>query len=187
MPIHFILLPPESTRGPLTLALAFAYADSVDELRFWNKSESWIAQLFIQSILLLLESKQCPLTLVPVLACCGFRWQAPILKQEWISIYPTTTTFLGKEKWRYIDQISPRLLPWYLEFILNSEIRIKYAETVLFVCNIQRIPIFAWIGKSLFDHFLINSFTSQTYKRRVPELQADHPTQPTVSFSWKIL
>ena len=29
-----------------------------------------------------------------------------------------------------IDQISPRLLPWSLEFILNSEIRIKYAETV---------------------------------------------------------
>ena len=31
-----------------------------------------------------------------------------------------------------IDQISPRLLPWYLEFILKSELRIKYAETVPF-------------------------------------------------------
>ena len=29
-----------------------------------------------------------------------------------------------------IDQISPRLLPWSLEFTLNSELRIKYAETV---------------------------------------------------------
>ena len=29
-----------------------------------------------------------------------------------------------------IDQISLRLLPWYLEFILNSELRTKYAETV---------------------------------------------------------
>ena len=38
--------------------------------------------------------------------------------------------FLGKETWRYIDQISPRLRPWYLEFILISEIRIEYAETV---------------------------------------------------------
>ena len=27
---------------------------------------------------------------------------------------------------------SPRLLPWSLEFILNSELRIKYAETVPF-------------------------------------------------------
>ena len=31
-----------------------------------------------------------------------------------------------------IDQISPRLRPWNLEFILNFEIRIKYAEPVPF-------------------------------------------------------
>ena len=36
----FILLPPESKRCPLALASAFACADSVVELRLWNKSES---------------------------------------------------------------------------------------------------------------------------------------------------
>ena len=61
---------------------------------------------------------------------CGFRWQAPVLKHEWILNCTTPTRLLGKESWRYIDQISPRLLPWYLEFILSSQIRIKYAETV---------------------------------------------------------
>ena len=67
--IFFILLPPESKRCPLTLALALACADSMDKPRFWNKSESYFSQLFIYSILLQLESKQCPLTLALVLAC----------------------------------------------------------------------------------------------------------------------
>ena len=31
-----------------------------------------------------------------------------------------------------IDQISPRLRPWDLDFVLHSKIRIKYAETVPF-------------------------------------------------------
>ena len=40
VPTNSVLLPPESKRCPLTLALALACADSVDELRFWNESES---------------------------------------------------------------------------------------------------------------------------------------------------
>ena len=66
------------------------------------------------------------------ISVCGFRWRVPVMKHEWILNRTSPTKFLGKETWRYIDQISPRLLPWYLEFILNSEIRNKYAETVLF-------------------------------------------------------
>ena len=37
---HFLHLPPESKRCPLMLASVLTCADSVDELRFWNKSES---------------------------------------------------------------------------------------------------------------------------------------------------
>ena len=105
----------------------------------------------------------------------GFRWRAPVLKHEWILNCTTPTRFLGKESWRYIDQISHRLLLWYLEYNLNSEIRIKYAETV-HSCNIQTIPFFA-----LIRNFLLNSSASQTHRRRVPELHADHPAPSTVS------
>ena len=57
-----------------------------------------------------------------------------VLSQASISQnYSKTRRFLGKENWRYIDQISPRLRPWCLEFILISEIRIKNAENVLFL------------------------------------------------------
>ena len=71
LPTNSILLPPESKWCPLTLASALACADSVDELWFCNKNESWFAQRFIHSILLPLESKQCPLTLASVLACAN--------------------------------------------------------------------------------------------------------------------
>ena len=66
---HSILLLLESKQCPLTLALVLACADSVDQLRFWNKSEVHFAQLFTHSIPLPLESKQCPLILALVLAC----------------------------------------------------------------------------------------------------------------------
>ena len=64
------------------------------------------------------------------ISVCGFRWRAPVLKLERILNCTPPTRFLGKENWRYIDQISHRLLLWSSETILNSEIRIKYAETV---------------------------------------------------------
>ena len=62
---------------------------------------------------------------------CGFHRRAPVLRHEWI--LNCTTPYevpRQKELTLLIDQISPRLFPWSLEFILNSEIRIKYAETV---------------------------------------------------------
>ena len=66
---YSILLAPEFKQCPLTLASALACAESVDELQFWNKSESWIAQPLSYSILLPLESNKCPWTLALVLAC----------------------------------------------------------------------------------------------------------------------
>ena len=64
-----MLLPLQSKQFPLTLASVLACADSVDELRFWNKSESQFAQLLTYSILLPRESKQCPLNLASLVAC----------------------------------------------------------------------------------------------------------------------
>ena len=93
----------------------------------------------------------------------GFRWRAPVLKHEWILNCMIPKRLLGKENWRYIDQILPRLLPWYLGFILNSEIRTKNAETVPFLCNIQTV--------SLIRNSLFNSFASQIDKRRAPKYQ----------------
>ena len=65
---------------------------------------------------------------------CGFRRRAPVRKHEWI--LNCTTPPRGfprqRESTLLIDQISPRLRPWNLEFILNFEIRIKYAEPVPF-------------------------------------------------------
>ena len=62
---------------------------------------------------------------------CGFRGRALLLKHEWI-LNCTTPHEVPRQRelTLLIDQISPRLLPWSLEFILNSESRIKYAETV---------------------------------------------------------
>ena len=101
----------------------------------------------------------------------GFRWRAPVLKHEWILNCTTPTSFLGKKNWRYIEQISARMLPWYLAFILNSEIWIKYAETVLFHYNIQTIPFFALIRNSLIQTSLFDNLPSQAYKSRVSEFQ----------------
>ena len=57
--------------------------------------------------------------------------------EAWVDLklHDPPARFLGKENWRYIDQISPRLLPWFLEFILNSELRIKYAEPSILDSN----------------------------------------------------
>ena len=90
------------------------------------------------------------------ISVCGFRWRAPVLKHEWI-LNCTTPHEIPRQRelTLLIDQISPRLLPWYLEFILNSELRIKYAETVPFPkfnfcyrldnlrwhCYLRRFPI----------------------------------------------
>ena len=68
-----------------------------------------------------------------------------------------------------------------LEFILNSEIRIKYAETVYITIVIKKIRFFLLIRNSQF-----NSIASEIYRRRVPEHHSDHPTPSTVSVSWKV-
>ena len=49
---HFKLLPQECKHCPLTLVSVLVCDDSVDELRLWNKSESFFAHFFICSILL---------------------------------------------------------------------------------------------------------------------------------------
>ena len=81
------------------------------------------------------------------ISVCKFRRRAPVLKHKWILNCTTPTRSLVKESWRYIDQISPRLLPWYLEFILNSEIRNKYAETVPFA-TFKQIQSLHWFETS---------------------------------------
>ena len=110
----------------------------------------------------------------------GLRWRAPVPKHQWILNCTTLTTALKKESWLYIDQISPRLLPWFLEFVLSSQMRIKYAETVP-LCNNQTIPFSALIW-----NFPFIFIASQTYKGRVPELHTDHPTSSTVSVGQRV-
>ena len=86
----------------------------------------------LQSIILPLESKQCPLTLALVLACAD---SADELRFRSMRGFQTARPPRGsweRELTLLIDQISPRLRPWQLEFVLISEIRIKYAEIVPF-------------------------------------------------------
>ena len=152
----------------------------MDELRFCNKCESYFAQLFLLFNLAAgVDTVSANATFG--ISVCGCRWRAPVLKHEWILNCATSTVLLGKERWRYIDQISPHLLPWFLEFILKFEIRIEYSETVPF-CNFQTIPSLA-----LFWNFLFKLFASQSHERRIPEQHADHPTPSTASVSWKVL
>ena len=109
------------------------------------------------------------------ISVCRFRWRAPVLKHEWILNCTTSTKSLGKESWRYVDQISPRLLPWYLEFILNSEKRNKYAETVLFA-TFKQFQSLHWFE----NFYLISSQVrfkrgeSQTYAQ-ITQLHQRYP------------
>ena len=120
------------------------------------------------SILLPSEYKRCQLSTNACfgISVCGFRWRAPVLKLEWI--LNCTTPYEAprqSELTLLIDQISPRLLPWSLEFILNSELRIKYAETVH--SWFKQIPFFELIQNLLFNLFAsqIHRGESQSYQQ----------------------
>ena len=106
-------------------------------------------------------------------------WRASVLKHEWILNCTTPTRFLGKKKWRYTDQISPRLLPWYLEVVLKSEIRIKYAENIPFSWNIQTIPFFELIRNSKikipFSNFSIQFLRKSDLQEESPRVTSRSP------------
>ena len=53
------------------------------------------------------------------ISVCGFRWRTPVLKRERV-VNCTSLTRFSKKNWRYLDQISHRLLPWY--FIILCKI-----------------------------------------------------------------
>ena len=127
-------------------------------------------------ILLPSEHKRCPLTLASVLACADSTDELRFRGMCGSYTARPPTRFLGKENWRYIDQISPRLLPWSLEFILNSELRIKYAEIVHYW--FKQIPFFALIRNSL-----PNSIASQIHRgesQRYPQIIRLHQRYPLV-------
>ena len=95
-----------------------------------SSSSELTIQFFRISKLLPSESKCYPLTLASALACAD---SADELRFRSTSESQTARPPRGcyeRELTLLIDQMSPRLGPWCLESILNSKLRIKYAETV---------------------------------------------------------